>query len=122
MTQSQLVILWVVAGLLASILFFVGLVKPYLVNAQYEEQKKGAWVPLDGVLQKFPDLGKNNPQVLMAVLEPIVKRVDEITKAQKADPSARSNYITGAVFPILILGACAFITAGRQRMPPPPRN
>lgn len=122
MTQSQLVILWAVAGLLASILFFVGLVKPYLVNAQYEEQKKGALVPLNEVLQKIPDLGKSNPQVLTAVLEPIVKRVDEITKAQKADPSARSNYITGAVLPILILGACAFIAAGRQRMPPPARN
>lgn len=118
MTQSQLVILWIVAGLLASILFFVGLGKPYLVNAQYEEQKKTAWVPFNEATKKIPNFwNKATPEVLVAVLEPINKQVAEITREQNTDPNAQSNYIAGAVFPILILGACAFITAGRQRTP-----
>ena len=119
MTQSQLVVLWTVAGLLASILFFVGLGKPYLVNAEYEKRAQAALAPLELATKNIPDFWeKATPEILSAMLEPINK----ITREQNTDPNAQSNYITGAVFPILILGACAFITAGRQRTPPPARN
>jgi len=43
-----------------------------------------------------------------------VPLVLEIVKDQEADRNAQSNYVTGAVLPILILGTCAFITAGRK--------
>lgn len=119
MTQAQLVILWTVAGLLAAVLFFVGLGKPYLVNAEYEKRKRAALAPLELATKNIPDFWeKATPEILSAVLEPINKQVAEITRVQNTDPNAQSNYITGAVFPIMILGACAFIMAGRQRTLP----
>ena len=56
------------------------------------------------------------PEQADAMLTKItVPLLAEMQRSHEADPNARRNYVTGAILPILILGTCAFITAGEKR-------
>jgi len=113
MNRSQLAVMWTVGVTLSVILFSVGVGSPYLVNRQYEERKRifapVSKITIENLKTALEDSSKR------VALEWLIEKVNAIDAQQRADPTTRYHFILGGVFPVLIVGACAFVTAGRVR-------
>ncbi len=94
MAKQQLAVLWVVAVLVSAVLFYSGIGKPYLAERRYASERE-------------PQV-MGNPLLGPDALKRTSSERERWLENRKRD-TAR-NYYTGAVAPILLLGACAFLS------------
>ena len=115
MNRLQLSILWMVGVAISLILFTVGVGSPYLVNSRYDERirtlsKPALEITKEGSRKDLDDAAKLRA---LNVANEMMKMANEIDAQRDQDSATRYHLILGGAFPLLIIGVCAFLTAGR---------
>ncbi len=112
MNKIQLSIVWIVGLLESGILFYVGIAGPREVNANYDRRKMELLPKIEQLTKSLANPSPTqNVGAVSALADQLGKMVGEIDKQEREDPEARESYIVGAVLPVLIVGACLFVTA-----------